>query len=120
MHRALSDDFNTPQAIAVLNELLSIVFREIQYNPKHMLTLLALRTLRTINYVFGLFEEKEVDRESELLLNGVMRVLIDVRKELRRRGIYDLADSIRSELLKLGVQLMDKGLETTWITVKKK
>jgi len=119
-HRALSDDFNTPQAIAVMNELLTIIFREIQYNPKYLLTTLATRILRSMNYVFGLFEEREIREDYESLLNEVMRVLVDTRKELRRRGMYDLADNMRNELLKAGIQLMDKGLETTWIITKKK
>jgi Cysteinyl-tRNA synthetase len=48
-----------------------------------------------------------------------IKILVDVRKELRNRRIYDLADMIRSELGKLGVTLSDKGSETTWIRVKK-
>lgn len=119
LHRALSNDFHTPQAIAVISEVLSILFKDIQYNPRYMLVSLALKILRTFNYVFGLFEEKEVLSESDILINEVLRILINMRKELRRRGIYDLADNIRSELSKIGIQLMDKGLETTWVRVKK-
>ncbi|MEM4718174.1 MAG: cysteine--tRNA ligase [Desulfurococcaceae archaeon] len=119
IHMALSNDFNTPKAIAALNEVLSIVFRDLQYNPKYMLISLALKSIKTFNYVFNAFEEKEAISETEALLNDVMKILIDVRKELRRRGFYDISDNIRNELLKIGVQLMDKGLETTWIKLKK-
>ena len=119
LHSALSEDFNTPQAMAVVNEVASIVFREIQYRPKHLLVSLSLKTLKTVNYVFGLFEEKEIAEENEALLNAVMNILIDVRRELRKQGLYAIADNIRSELAKVGIHLMDKGLETTWIRVKR-
>jgi len=117
-HRALSNDFNTPEAIAALNKLLTTIYRDIQYNPKHMLVSLALKTLKSINYVFNIFEEAEPSRE-EVELDGLIGILVDVRRELRKRGMYDLADTIRSELAKYGIQLMDKGLETTWIRIKK-
>ena len=117
LHEALSNDFNTPQAIAVINNLVSMVFTELQYNAKYMLVTLALKVLSEFNYVFAVYEEAYP--ESDQLLNSVMKILIDVRRELRRRGMYELSDAIRSELEKLGIQLMDKGLETTWIRVKR-
>ncbi|MCC6054726.1 MAG: cysteine--tRNA ligase, partial [Thermosphaera sp.] len=118
-HSALSEDFNTPEALAAVNKLLGIVYRDIQYNPKYMLVSQALRILRTANYVFGAFEEKPVYTEAGEELEKILGLLIEVRKELRKRGMYDIADTIRSELLKHGIQLMDRGIETTWIRVKK-
>lgn len=120
-YNSLSSDFNTPQAIAAINELLTIVFREIQYNPKHFLTSLALKTLKSFNYIFTAVEESAEEYfELDLLLDEVLKVLIETRKELRKRGIYDLSDSIRNELARIGIQLMDRGLETTWVRVKKR
>jgi len=119
-HRALSSDFNTPEALAVISELVSLIYRDIQYNPKYMLLSLSLKLLRSFNYVFGVFEEKpEEVVKQEPLLDELVRIIIDIRKELRRRGLYDLSDHLRSELSKIGIQLMDKGLETTWIIKKK-
>ncbi|MEM1843665.1 MAG: cysteine--tRNA ligase [Desulfurococcaceae archaeon] len=117
-HNALGEDFNTPRALAVVSDILSLTFKELQYNPKYMLVSLALKALRAFNQVFGLFEEREIASESEALLNDVMKILLVVRKELRKQGMYALADTIRSELLKIGIQLMDRGLETTWIRAK--
>lgn len=119
-HVALSSDFNTPEALAVISDLVSLIYREIQYNPKYMLTSMALKILRSFNLVFAAFEE-ESERvvAEEPLVEELIRVIIDVRKELRRRGLYDLSDRIREELSNLGIQLMDKGLETTWIIRRK-
>jgi len=119
-HEALSSDFNTAEAIAVVNEYLTILFRDIQYNPKHILVSTSIKLLREFNSVLGVLDrELEALSEQEALLNDVMEVLIGVRRELRKRGLYDLSDTIRSELSKIGIQLMDKGLETTWVRVKK-
>ena len=119
-HVALSSDFNTPEALAVISDLVSLIYREIQYNPKYMLTSMALKILRSFNLVFAAFEE-ESERvvAEEPLVEELIRVIVDVRKELRRRGLYDLSDRIREELSNLGIQLMDKGLETTWIIRRK-
>lgn len=118
-HEALSDDFNTSQALAVINELLSYVYGELQYNPSYMTVSIALRSLKMFNSVFAVFEER-VFSEADELLDEVIKIIVNVRKELRKRGIYDLSDAIRSELSKLGIQLMDKGLETTWIRTARK
>jgi len=119
-HVALSNDFNTPEALAVISDLVSLIYREVQYNPKYMLTSMALKILRSFNLVFAAFEE-ESERvvAEEPLVEELIRVIVDVRKELRRRGLYDLSDRIREELSNLGIQLMDKGLETTWIIRRK-
>jgi len=117
-HVALSEDFNTPQAVASLNEFTTIVFRDIQYNPKYILVNTAVRILQDFDNVFGVLETApEVLVEEDV--DPYIKILVDVRKELRNRRIYDLADMIRSELGKLGVTLSDKGSETTWIRVKK-
>lgn len=119
-HEALSNDFNTPQALAVISEFMSLVFREIQYNPKYMLVSTTYRLLREFNTVLGVLDKylAETPEELETLLDNVINVVVDVRKELRERKLYDLADRIRSELGKYGIVLMDRGRETVWMRRK--
>lgn len=119
-HEALSNDFNTPQALAVISEFMSLVFREIQYNPKYMLVSTTYRLLREFNTVLGVLDKylAETPEELETLLDNVVNVVVDVRKELRERKLYDLADRIRSELGKYGIVLMDRGKETVWMRRK--
>lgn len=120
-HEALSNDFNTPEAMAAVNEFISFVFRDIQYRPSYILVTNSIKFLREADAVLGVLEEQleATSTEYEELFNNVMKILIDVRAELRKRGLYELSDNIRSELNKLGIVLMDKGLETTWVKVKK-
>ena len=120
-HEALSNDFNTALALAAVRELTNIVFKDIQYNPKYTLVMKAYQLLREYNTVLGVLDKHFIKPSEELktLLDEVISVIVEVRKELRKRKEYDLADRIRSELEKKGVRLLDKGLETTWIIVKK-
>jgi cysteinyl-tRNA synthetase len=54
--------------------------------------------------VLGLKTEEESNQE---LLNGVIQVLIDLRKKARQDKNYKLSDKIRDDLKAMGVQLMD-------------
>ena len=62
--------------------------------------------------VLGLREEEEHNHE---LLNGVIEVLIDLRKKARTDRNYALSDSIRDELKERGIKIMDgKEGDMTW------
>jgi cysteinyl-tRNA synthetase len=54
--------------------------------------------------VLGLTEEASQNQE---LLDGVIAVLIDLRKKARQDRNFPLSDKIRDDLKALGVQLMD-------------
>jgi cysteinyl-tRNA synthetase len=43
-----------------------------------------------------------------------MQVLIDIRKELRKRKLFDLADRIRDELAAKGIKLEDTADGAKW------
>lgn len=116
-HQALSNDFNTAEALAAVYELTNIVFKDIQYNPKYTLVKKAYQLLREYNMVLGVLDKyfEKPAEELRTLVDEILEVVVEIRKELRKRREYELADKIRSELEKKGVRLLDKGLETTWI-----
>jgi cysteinyl-tRNA synthetase len=63
--------------------------------------------------VLGLQEESS---QNHNLLDGVIRLMIDLRKKARAERNYALSDKIRDDLKTLGVQLMDgKGGEISYI-----
>jgi cysteinyl-tRNA synthetase len=115
-HESLSNDFNTPEMLAAVNELMSFVNRELAYRPVHMLVSIAKKLFREANAVLSLVEEAETSAEEEV--DSLVRLIVDIRRELRSLKLYDLADRIRSELMRQGIILQDKGLETTWIKKK--
>lgn len=119
-HHGLSNDFNTPQAIAAVNKYLNILFSEVQYKPSYLTVSIAYKLIREYNHVLGVLDKYLVETPEELenTLDRVIRVVVEIRKELRRRKLYDLADRIRSELGKEGIVLMDKGMETIWVRRK--
>ncbi|MEO2068681.1 MAG: cysteine--tRNA ligase [Desulfurobacteriaceae bacterium] len=109
---AMDDDFNTAKALGILFELVkeinllkdkAIRENQISKSLKEALT-------NAINFVkealkilgFRLEEEKEKGLEDELI-----KILIDVRSELRKRKTFDLADLIRDRLKELGIILED-------------
>ena len=108
---AMDDDFNTASAIGVLfeivkraNQIKDSAVRRNSISPEERATLKeAVHFVGRMLKVLGFkLEKEEKDSESELI-----EILIDVRQELRRRKLFDLADAIRERLSKLGIVLED-------------
>jgi cysteinyl-tRNA synthetase len=131
---AMDDDFGTPQAIAVLFDLA----REINRGHTENLRIVqAQEVLRELAGVLGLtLQEQAVpeltcqpfielaDRyglspddssqpEQEMIASCI-RLLMSKRSELRQQRNWQLADSIRDELLHLGITLEDTSQGTVW------
>jgi len=106
----MSDDFNTAKTLAVLFEMSSRIndFKSGNISMKEVSeeTFTAFKNtyIGIMEDVLGLREEEEHNHE---LLNGVITVLIDLRKKARQDKNFALSDKIRDDLKKLGVQLMD-------------
>ena len=67
--------------------------------------------LDEIDDVLGIFPEKEKDDGS---FADVMGILVDLRKELRKRKQYDLADMIRDRLSEAGYAIEDSADGAKW------
>lgn len=106
---AMDDDFNTPQAIAVLFDLARETNRVAEQG---MDVTAAQNTLRRLAGTLGLtFEEKAPlapDAEAFIAL------LISTREDLRRNRHWEMADTIRRRLTELGVTLEDTPQGTRW------
>ncbi len=51
---------------------------------------------------------------SDVTVSGTVELLLNIRKDLRTIKQYQLADSIRSRLLEMGVYIEDNGSDTAW------
>lgn len=114
---AMNDDFNTPILIANIFE--AVKFINLLKDKKASSTAADLDLLKETMQVFvfdilGLIDENT--QQSAGKVEGVVELLIKLRKEARENKDWALSDQIRDELLALGIQLKD-GREGTTFTI---
>ena len=116
---AMDDDFNTPQAIAVLfdaaREMNQALASDSYGDPA---------TLHQWEAMFGELGGKvlglTVADRTPAGANGssetdeVIKLIIDLRREIRAQKLWNLSDRIRDGLGKLGIALEDTKEGTTW------
>ncbi len=115
---AMNDDFNTPVLISHLFE--AVKFINLLRDKKADITtedkLLLQETLHAFVFdILGLVKGEEQSASTKI--DGVVALLIKLRKEARENKDWALSDKIRDELLVLGIQLKD-GREGTTFTVQ--
>ena len=110
---AMNDDFNTPIVISQLFEAVKVI-NQIKEQKASLTSKDLLDFKQAINaFVFDVLGlMNEAARESSNKINGVIELLIKLRKEARENKDWALSDQIRDELLVLGIQLKD-GREVT-------
>jgi cysteinyl-tRNA synthetase len=113
---AMEDDFNTPEALAVLFELAREINRERDANPSVAGSLGTL--LRELGGLLGLLsrspEEFLHSEADEGLPAGEIEALIEQRTAARARRDWAEADRIRNRLQDEGVELEDGPAGTSW------
>ena len=106
----MNDDFNSAKVLANMFELVPIIngIKNKQL-PEDSLNLDSIQYLqkRFKNYLEDIFGLKGDGNNNEQL-NGVLQLLINIRKEAKTKKDFVTSDIIRNELIKLGVQLKDE------------
>ncbi|MCS7133378.1 MAG: cysteine--tRNA ligase [Candidatus Caldarchaeum sp.] len=102
---SMSEDFNTPKALADLYEFVKT------FNP--VINGLSRDDAAYLHSIFkemcnslGLLRKTE-KKPSTVDAYEYIRIILEVRRELRRRGIYDLADQLRNMLAERGIVVED-------------
>jgi cysteinyl-tRNA synthetase len=110
LYANMSDDFNTARTLAVLFEMSSRIndFK----SGNRLLTQVDAATFAGFKTAYIEFMEsvlglKEEEDQSQGTIDGVIRVLIDLRKKARTDKNYALSDKIRDDLKAIGVLLKD-------------
>lgn len=107
----MNDDLNTAKVLANMFELSSVIN---SIKDKHIseqaisgatMSLLQQQLKLYIEDIFGLTGDRVADDGK---LDGVLQLLIDIRKEAKTRKDFVTSDKIRNELAALGVQLKDE------------
>ena len=116
---AMDEDFNSPQAIAVIFDFVKEVNRVIAEKEninndfyikvKEFLTSTAQNVLGIIS-----FEEKEIKQDS-LLENELIKLLIEIRLKAKLEKNFQLSDEIRKRLDSLGITLKDTKEGTDFV-----
>ncbi|MBN4053600.1 cysteine--tRNA ligase [Haliea sp. AH-315-K21] len=114
-HTAMDDDFNTPEAIGVLFELVREINRLRDTDVEQAQQLVVL--LKKLAGVLGILEmsAEEFLREGSDDIDAThVESLIAQRKQAREDKDWTRADQIRDELAALNVVLEDKDGVTSW------
>ncbi|MFX0006437.1 MAG: cysteine--tRNA ligase [Promethearchaeota archaeon] len=108
---AMDDDFNNPKALAAIYEFIKKINSSLD-NKKELLNQ-AKEILLELLGIFGLdFTKFEVG--SDVKLNELMDIVIDIREQARKEKNYELGDNIREKLRKVGIQLEDTPDGPQW------
>jgi cysteinyl-tRNA synthetase len=114
-YAAMNDDFNTPVLISHLFEGVKFI-NQIKEDKASITAEDLVTFVTTMNaFVFdvlGLLND--VKEQASDKIDGVVALLIKLRKEARENKEWDLSDQIRDELLAIGIQLKDGREGTTY------
>jgi cysteinyl-tRNA synthetase len=115
---AMDDDFNTPQGIAAIFDLVKDVNRTIAENENIIVEFyVSVKTFleKTVSDVLGILDFDKLSQTSDGKLEGdLIELLIKLRTDAKKEKNYALADKIRSELNNLGVILEDSKDKTIY------
>ncbi len=110
-HGALEEDFTTPGALGVLQEIVGIGHERRQAGDLGGAKA-AAALVRRLGGSLGLFQAPRPATGD--LADELIRVLVELRGELRKGRQFALADRVRERLAALGVELRDGPEGTTW------
>lgn len=134
---ALNNDFNTPKALFVIFNQLKYTkkllkeLNELEYESNNLVEDLKKAKLlgekikffyfslkNKIENILGIelkdkkSKEKNINKE-KILLNKVIEIILQIRKEAKEEKKYDLSDKIRKQLNEIGIQITDSKEGTT-------
>ena len=113
---AMNDDFNTPILIAQLFDavrMINSVNAASETINASDLELLKKHFNSFVLDVLGLKNEEQ-NKENDVLLDGVMKTIIELRQQAKKNKDWASADLIRNELTKLNIVLKDTKEGTDW------
>jgi cysteinyl-tRNA synthetase len=134
---AMDDDFNTPQAFAVIFDFVNKSNRFIE-NNKQLNTALykhSLEVLLKLGDVLTLFQPKGIDKSKDdaasleklqkilipytkstdaKTIDEIMKTLLDIREDARKQKDWQKADQIRKNLQDLGYEIQDTDKGPVW------
>jgi len=114
-YEAMNDDFNSPMVIANLFEGVRII--NSVWDKKETISLLDLELLKSMFQLFmfdilGLKEESPEGQND--VINGLMDLILTLRKEVREKKDFSTSDQIRDALQNLKITVKDTKEGPVW------
>lgn len=117
VYERMDDDFNTPEAIAILFELA----KKINSYKEGLISVSTLdeetfNTLKTtfVSFIKDILAIDKEDLKDDNTTEGLMELILDLRKDVRAKKDFAASDKIRDQLLKVGIQVKDGKEGTSW------
>lgn len=113
---AMDDDFNTPEAMGVVFDLVKEVNRTLESDQVSLGTLSAMDKLfrDLAGTVLGILPEDLEAQVGGQVVEGLVEYLLELRREFRQGRQWSQADAIRSRLDEIGIAIEDGPQDTTW------
>jgi cysteinyl-tRNA synthetase len=107
----MDDDFNTAKVLANMFELAPIINslkdKLIAIDSISSTSLLLLQT-KFKTYLEDILGLRKTTSENNTILDGIINLLIDIRREAKSRKDYPTSDKIRNQLITFGIELKDE------------
>lgn len=115
-YAAMNDDFNSPVLVSHLFDAVRVI--NSVADKKESLTADDIELLKELMQIFvfdvlGLIDESEGNANSDVI-NGLMNLIIDIRKSARENKDWATSDKIRDELKAAGVEIKDTKDGVEW------
>jgi cysteinyl-tRNA synthetase len=113
---AMDEDFNTPRALAAYFDLSKEINRFLDEQKQVSKKLLdtVYGDFSGLGKVLGLFQRERNREIGEKIADDLVKLLFDLREELRQNGEYELSDEIRTRMRKLGLVVEDTAKGPRW------
>ena len=117
-YNAMNDDFNTPILISHLFECVKLI-NSIK-NGKIFISNQDLNKLKSIYHTFvvnilGLQAEDTIETNAN---EELMTIILNLRDSLKKTKQWEMSDSIRDNLLKIGVEIQDTPNGPEWKKIR--
>jgi cysteinyl-tRNA synthetase len=107
----MDDDFSTAKVLANMFELTPVINGikdgHIASNALSGTTIVLMQK-QFKNYLEDVFGLIQISASDNGTLDGVMQLLMDIRKESKAKKDYATSDKIRNQLTSLGIELKDE------------
>lgn len=110
----MDDDFNTPRTIATLYELVPLINKGLDGSRLWSQPELDKADDIFKTYLLGIMGIELEEDSHDQLPDGLMQLILELRRSAREKKDWDTADKIRDALTDLKIQVKDGKEGTTW------